>query len=399
MNLNEFTFFNPNRISYGVKKLDQTITKEIKRTKKSHAFLATDSGLVQTGMVDRISKLLKDQGVAVHVFSDVEPNPHAGTVMRGVSEYKEHGCDFLLAVGGGSPMDFAKAVGVAVSHEGSVLDYVYGREPIVHKLPLLICVPTTVGTGSEVTSVAVITDEQQERKYVLASPFLTPNLAIVDPTLTLTLPRHVVAATGMDAFVHAIESYTSTLANPITDGIALQAIKMLKEHLLPSYAHPSNMESRSQIHLASTMAGIAFNTAGLGVVHACSHPMSAVFQVPHGLANAIILPKAIEYNLISNYKKYADIARILDSSLNAVSDEQAANALFDLLEKFNEQLDIPTDFSYIEGVEPEHLEVLTHDALHDQLTIPMNPRKVEKTDIEKIYKTLIPQFNKELANY
>lgn len=387
-----FNFSNSTRILYGEHKLDPFLLKELKRQNKRSAFLATDPGLVQTGIIERIEQLLHDQGISVHIFSDVSPNPKASSVRKGALEYQEANCDFILAIGGGSPMDFAKAVGVVVSHGGDVLDYVVDQKPIKHSLPFLVCVPTTAGTGSEVTSVAVVTDEQQERKLVLASPLIGPDVAIIDPILTATLPRHIVATTGMDAFVHAIESYTSINANPFTDSLALQSMKMLKEHLPASYAHAFNSDSRAQVQIASTMAGVAFNAAGLGLVHACSHPMSALFQVPHGLANAIILPKATEYNVISNVKKYADIARILNPNLVNSDDETAAYTIVDLIEKFNNQLDLPKDFSYLKEVTPAHLEKLVNDAMQDQLTIPLNPRKVEKEDVEQIYKKLLPQL-------
>ncbi|WP_054754197.1 iron-containing alcohol dehydrogenase family protein [Piscibacillus salipiscarius] len=263
----------------------------------------------------------------------------------------------------------------------------------------MICVPTTAGTGSEVTSVAVVTDEQQERKMVLASPLIGPDVAIVDPILTASLPRHMVAATGMDAFVHALESYTSINANPFTDSLALQSMKMLKEHLPASYAHSFNHESKEQVHIASTMAGVAFNAAGLGLVHACSHPMTALYKVPHGLANAIILPKVIDYNLIANKSKYADIARILKPELISCDDDSAASFLVEALEEFNKQLDIPRDFSYIEGVMPGDIDKLVHDALHDQLTIPLNPRKVNSHDVKQIYQKLLPQLNTDSVAY
>ena len=180
------------------------------------------------------------------------------------------------------------------------------------------------------TSVSVVTDTEKGRKFVVASPLLLPKYAIIDPEMTRTLPRHVVSSTAVDALVHALEAYVSVKANPLTDGLALQAIKMIKEYLPATYAHPDNLEARAQVHLASTIAGLAFGIGGVGLVHSCSHPMSARHNVPHGLANAILLPYVVEHNLIANYKRFADIARIFEPSLHQVSDRVAAEKLVDI---------------------------------------------------------------------
>src|SRR4051812_35480224 len=294
----------PTNVIFGVNSVEESLAVKIKEFNKLNVFIATDPGLVQAGIPDKIQSLLKENGIHSIVFSEIEPNPRAVTVMKGAQIYKSESCDMILAVGGGSAMDFSKAVGVMVSHPGHILDYRRGEKPVVNEIPTLFAIPTTVGTGSEVTNVAVVTDHEAGRKYIVASPVLAPKIAFVDPSLTISLPRHVVAATGIDALVHAIEAYVSMKATPITDGLALQAIKMLKENLPITYAQPENIEARSQVHLASCIAGMAFGLGGLGMVHSCSHPMSAVYHVPHGLANAILLPIVVKHNLIANFKKY-----------------------------------------------------------------------------------------------
>ncbi len=398
MYLSQQTFQSalPTNVIFGVNSVEESLAVIIKESNKSKVFIATDPGLVQAGIPGKIQSLLQENGIEAVIFSEIEPNPHAVTVMKGAEIYKEESCDMILAVGGGSAMDFSKAVGVMASHPGHILDYRRGEKPVVNEIPTLFAIPTTVGTGSEVTNVAVVTDHEAGRKYVVASPVLYPKIAFVDPVLTTSLPRHVVAATGMDALVHAIEAFTSVRATPITDGLALKAIKMLKNHLPASYAHPENIEARSQVHLASTVAGMAFSLGGLGLVHSCSHPMSAIYHVPHGLANAILLPYVMKHNLISNYEKYAEIARIFDPSLAFTNDKGAAEKLVDLLDDFNESLNIPKDFSVL-GIQftQEMVDRLAHDAMEDKGTIPNNPRKVFKEDVMKIYHQVLPLYQEE----
>lgn len=395
MNLSQQNFSSVllTNVIFGVNSVEESLVVKIKEYKKSNVFISTDPGLVQAGIPGKIQSLLKENGIQSIIFSEIEPNPHAVTVMKGAEIYRSESCDMILAVGGGSAMDFSKAVGVMASHPGHILDYRRGKKAVVHEIPTLFAIPTTVGTGSEVTAISVVTDHEAGRKYVVVSPELAPKIAFVDPSLTTSLPRHVVAATGMDALVHAIESYTSVRSTPIADGLALQAIKMIKEHLPPSYAHPDNIEARSQVHLASTIAGMAFGFAGVALVHSCSHPMSAIYHVPHGLANSIILPYVMEHNLISNYKKYADIARIFDPSLAFENDQFAAEQLVDLLKEFNEGLNIPKDFSYL-GIQftKDMVDRLAHDAMDDKGTIPNNPRKVVKEDVIQIYNKVLPLY-------
>jgi alcohol dehydrogenase class IV len=389
----------PTNVKFGLDIVKTELAREIRIENKRKVFIATDAGLVKAGLIERITDHLTKNEIDSFVFSEVEPNPHAESVMCGASQYTQESCDMIVAIGGGSSMDFAKAVGVMVTHPGHILDYRRGQKAIINHIPLLFAIPTTVGTGSEVTAVAVVTDLNVGRKYVVASPFIIPKIAFVDPSLTASLPKHHVSATGIDALVHAIESYTSVRATPISDGLALQAVRMIKDHLPASYANQENLEARSQIHLASTIAGMSFGLAGLGLVHSCSHPMSAVYNVAHGIANAIFLPYVIEYNLISNMKKYADISRIFNPELVLKNDQAAAHELVDLLRTFTASVDIPKDFSYLEiEVTDEVIDRLADDAMDDKGTIPANPRKVYKEDVVKIYNQVFPRKGGILEN-
>jgi len=380
----------PTKIVFGVNCVNNSLVEKIKELKFSKVFVSTDPGLVKSGTIDKVIKLLNDNKIDTTVFSEVEANPYAETIMKGSESYKQESCEMIIAIGGGSPMDFAKAVAVVVSNPGHILDYRRGEKTIENETPLIIAIPTTVGTGSEVTHVSVVTDSEKGRKFVIASPLIMPEYAFIDPLMTTTLPRHVVAETGADALVHAIEAYTSVRANPITDGLAIQVVKMISQYLPESYAHPGNLEARSQIHLASTMAGMAFGLAGVGLVHSCSHPMSARYRVAHGLANAVLLPYVMDYNLISNYKKYADLARVFDSSLVLKSDKYAAESFPKILRDLTESIGIPRDFRVLNiEFSDEMINQLAEDALNDVGTIPNNPRKVEKQDIVQIYKKVL----------
>jgi len=379
------------KIKFGINVIDKELAASIIQEKKKKVFIVTDKGLIQAGVIDRIVNLLHEQGIETAIFSDVGANPTAESVMVGLSAYNQEDCDMILAVGGGSALDFAKALGVVASNPGHILDFRRGGKPITNSIPLLFALPTTIGTGSEVTAVAVITDTTSDRKVGIVSPLLIPDTVFVDPSLTSKLPRNHVAATGLDAFVHSIEAYTSIRANPLTDGLAMQAMKMILEYLPKTYAHPDDAEARSQVHLASTIAGLAFASSGLGLVHSCSHPMSALYKVPHGLANAIFLPFVLSHNLISNQKKYADIARMFDKKLVFEEDAVAAQKLVPLVRMFLDGLDIPKDFHYMsERFTDDMIDRMAEDAMSDVAPTLANPRKVYKEDVIKIYKLALP---------
>ncbi|WP_085524496.1 iron-containing alcohol dehydrogenase family protein [Tuberibacillus sp. Marseille-P3662] len=378
-------------LKFGLNIVQQELANSVKQVNGKKVFIVTDKGLIDSGVVDNVTNPLAEAGIDYYVFSDVQPNPTADSVMAGVEMYEKEAADMIVMIGGGSAIDFAKALAVGATHSGFVLDYTAGRKPIEDKLPPLFAIPTTIGTGSEVTRVSVITDAEAGRKLVLVSPNIIPKTVFVDPTLTLGLPRQHVAATGSDTLVHAIEAYVSLPANPFTDGIALQAIRMVMDHLPQTYAHAANVEARAQVHLASTLAGMAFSLSGLGLVHSLSHPMSARYGVPHGLANAIILPSILDHNLPANPKKYADVARMFDPKLVLESESKAAGSLMPLVRDFLSSLDIPESFSYL-GVDftEDKVEQLAEDAMNDTTALT-NPRKAVKDDIIKIYNKVLPE--------
>ncbi len=356
----------------------------------SKIFIATDPGIVSSGILNKVLKILDDSSIKCEIFSEVEPNPLDVTVMKGTAIYIEENCELIIALGGGSAMDFAKGVSAVVGNGGHILDYRRGKKTLQKKCPTIIAIPTTVGTGSEVTPVSVITDPQAKRKYIIASPYIQPQYAMVDPTLTYTLPAHIVASTGMDALVHAIESYTSNAANPFSESFSIQAIKMLVKNLPTSYKDNEDREARAQVHLASTLAGFAFNYGKLGIVHSCSHPMSARYGVPHGIANAVILPYVLEFNKVTNIEKFAEIARIFDPSLKDVDEREAANQVSKVVHRFNAQLNIPSTFSHLK-IDFTHSMIaeLARDAMDDVGTFPFNPRKASLDEVVSIYQKVL----------
>lgn len=325
-------------------------------------------------------------------FTEVNPNPETQAVHKGREIYIHGRCEAVVAVGGGSSIDAGKAISVSTVNEGDINNYGRGKRSIAGPIPPLFMIPTTAGTGSEVTNVAVISDPERNKKFVLASPYLYPTCAFIDPILTYSLPQKFIAATGMDALVHSIESYVNNRAQPISDALALEAIKMLRRNLPVSYADPSNEDAKAQVLLASTIAGLSFSMSGTALVHSMSHPVTAWFGVPHGLANAIILPYVIEFNLIANYEKYAEVAYLFDDSLRQLPSYQAAERLIDCLKEFSRKLNIPKDFSYLTiKVTKESIDNLTIDALNERGTFPNNPRKATKDEVSTLYQLLFPQ--------
>jgi len=375
---------------YGIDAMENNLPHLINQEKASKVFIVTDRGIVDSGILEKMTNLLSRQNLDYYVFSEVEPNPLTTTVMKAKELYLVEKCELIIALGGGSSMDLAKAVSAVVGNGGHIMDYRRGKKFLENAGPKIIAVPTTVGTGSEVTTVAVITDFEAKRKYMVSSSLIQPQYAIVDPLLTYTLPKKIVATTGMDALVHAIESYTSNAKTSFSEGVSMQAIKMLVKYLPSSYHDESNHEARAQVHLASTLAGIGFQYGKLGMIHSCSHPMTARHGVEHGQANAVILPYVIQYNHVINDERFAEIARVFDPSLHTVKDREASRNLSTIIHQFNRNLDIPDNFHYLNvDFSTEMIEQLAEDAMNDVGTFPFNPREATKEDVISIYNQVL----------
>ena len=285
------------------------------------AFVVADKGVVAAGLLAPVVEGLGPAVEVAGVLDDVPPNSSLRVVTSGAEAVRAAGADVIVAVGGGSPLDTAKGIALLATYGGSIPEY-EGYNVIPGKLMPLVAVPTTAGTGSEVTSIAVILDEDENRKISLVSRYLYPDLAVLDPELTLTLPPRLTAATGMDALSHAIETYVSTENNPFSDSLALAAIDMISTHLRDAVQSGNDIDARGQMLLASTMAGIAFSNSLLGVVHAIAHAVGAKFPVHHGTLNAIILPHGMQYNSVVAPERYVRIARAMGVNLGGRSDEE-----------------------------------------------------------------------------
>ena len=316
----------------------------------NHVLLVTDPGVKNAGLLDSIYASLEQAGIRYDEIADVKPNPRSEDVNRAAQLYRGKGIDGVLAVGGGSAMDAAKAISVLLTHDGIVEDY-EGAFALKNAVLPIVAIPTTAGTGSEVTFFSVITDTRRQFKMSLLDYRIGPVLALLDSDITATLPPHIAAATGMDALTHAIEAYTGKPANPISDGLALHAIRLIAQHLKPAVQEPDNREAREQMLIASLIAGMAFGNADIASVHCISEAIGGMYDTPHGIGNAIFLPFVFSHNRDADLRRHADVAYALgiDPNLSAVD---AAQAGVDQLFRMNRELGIPR-FADVAGVREE----------------------------------------------
>ncbi len=311
------------RILYGPRSVRE-VGFEASKLGGTRAVIVTDKVLRKVGLAQKVADGLEGSGVTlVGIFDDVPPNSEVRVVEQGAAYAREAGCDLLIALGGGSVLDTAKGMNMLLAEGGSLLDY-EGAGLLTRPLGPFIAIPTTAGTGSEVTLAAVIRDEAQGLKLIFNSPFMMPDVAILDPELTLSLPPGLTAATGMDALTHAIEAIVSTAAQPLSDALAIGAIRLITANLRQAVHHGNDLEARGSMLLASNMAGIAFSNALLGIVHAMAHPCGGRYGVPHGVANSILLPYGMEYNLPACAPLLADVAAALGGDTRGMDDETAA---------------------------------------------------------------------------
>jgi 4-hydroxybutyrate dehydrogenase len=371
-------FNYPTRILFGQGVIED-LAAEVKALGGRRPLLVTDSGLMKTDIPGRIQKILKGNGLEPAVFSDVSPNPTDGQVDAGAAAFSAHGADFIVAVGGGSPLDAGKAVQIRIHHQEplEVYDDLKGGDAkITGELPPLIAVPTTAGTGSEVSRSAVITIASVDRKVVLFSPRLMPQVAVCDPELTYGLPPRITAETGMDALSHNLEAYLSKGYHPMADAIAMLGICMAVDNLPVAVANGQDVEARQEMMMASTMGATAFQK-GLGVIHSLAHPLSSVAGVSHGLANAVMMPQALRFNAEATPDRVADVAAALGSE--DVSGEGAAQAVIELCR----QIGLPTRLGEA-GVTKEMIPRLTEKAMQDGCHT-CNPRECQPGDMERLF--------------
>jgi choline dehydrogenase len=343
-------------------------------------FLVTDKGVVGAGLAETALGHLED---AV-VFDEVRPNPDIELVARASAAYLEAGCDGLVALGGGSSMDTAKSVGVEVVHGGSIREYEYGGTPIAARIPPLVAVPTTAGTGSEATLWAVITDHERKIKFnVGGTPLIGAHVALIDPELTLGLPPAITAATGMDALSHAIECYTCDYHQPFNDAVALLAIELVGRWLRVAYEDGGNLEARTNMAHAATLGGLAYGTESAGAAHAMSQSAGGVHECPHGALTARVLGPVCEYNAPAAPERYARVAQGLDVELHGVSTLDAALLGVEKVYRLTDDVGIPTMEEL--GFSEEEIPMLARIAYEDPQTIG-NPREVDIAGYEEIYR-------------
>lgn len=337
------------------------------------------------GFLQRIEDNLKEAGLEVRVFDGVESDPSVETVMKGAEAMRDFEPDWIVGLGGGSPIDAAKAMWIFYEHP----DFTFKEAIVPFGLPKLrnkakfIAIASTSGTATEVTAFSVITDYGEKIKYPLADFEITPDIAIVDPELAETMPKKLVAYTGMDAMTHAIEAYVSTIADNFTDPLALKAIDMVRTYIKRSY--DGDMEARAEMHDAQCLAGMAFSNVSLGIVHSMAHKIGGVFHVPHGCANAILLPAVIQFNKVTAKNRFVEIAKMLHLSGN--NDDELVDSLVMLIRKLNEELNIPKTFKEYGVGESEfkaNVKYMSKNAVIDACTAT-NPRKVDEDLIEAIY--------------
>jgi alcohol dehydrogenase len=376
-----FTVHQSPRVVFGVG-VAQQVGEEVALLGTSRALVVTDAGLVRTEIPGVITRSLDAAGVAWTLFADVEPNPSLETVEKGVGLYRESACDGILAVGGGSPIDAAKAIGILATNGGAMRDYFDGKK-VERPLPPLIAVPTTCGTGSEVTQFAVITDTEKHFKLGIGSPFNIPRVAVVDPSLLAKLPAKMIASTGMDALCHAIESYTSRLAQPVSDALNLHAIRMIARHLRPAVAN-GNLADLGGMAMASMLAGMGFNNTRTTLVHAMSHAVTAHANVPHGVANAILVPYVLEFNLIGNPEKHADLAAALGEDTDGLSPMEAARLAVGAVQELADDVGIPHSLREV-GVTDAMIESLADDAMKSG-GVALNPRRPSRQEVVALYR-------------
>ncbi len=359
------------------------VGKQAKIIGGSKALVVTDKPLVELGIVDKVVKLLNDEGVETVIFDTVMPNPTDQNVHEGAALYKKENCDMIVAVGGGSPIDSAKGIGILVNNGGSIRDY-EGLDKSKNPMPPFIAVNTTAGTASEMTRFTIITDTDRHIKMAIVDWHVTPTVSINDPELMVSMPPSLTAATGMDALTHAIEAYVSTIATPVTDSAAIKAIELIGKYLRPAVANGNNMEARDKMAYAEFLAGMAFNNASLGHVHAMAHQLGGFYDLPHGVCNAILLPHVEKFNQIACPERFVDIAKALGENVEGLSVMEAGDKALESIKRLSKDVGIPSGLKEL-GVKEEDLPILADNALKDACGLT-NPRIATKEDIIQIYK-------------
>lgn len=345
-----------------------------------HVFIVTGPNIIRAGWVKDITGSLDEVGIRHTVFDSITPNPRDNEVMTGAERYREAGCDAILAIGGGSPIDCAKGIGLVVSNGKHILEF-EGVDNVPVPPPPMICIPTTAGTGADVSQFAIINDTGRRVKIAIVSKMIVPDIALVDPVPLTTLSPELTAHTGMDAITHSVEAYVSNASSPVTDIQALESIRLMKDHLLPAYKQPESVAERYHTMLGSLLAGLAFSNASLGAVHAMAHSLGGYSDLPHGECNALLLEHVAGFNYAACPGRYDAIGAILQAGEREPVNGRDGIVL--ALRSLRESVGITDRLSDL-GVVKKDLPKLAKKAIHDPC-LATNPRKMTVADIEKIY--------------
>ncbi len=385
--MNRITLFRTTpRIVMGLGAL-KNLAAEVGALKAKKILIVTDQGLIDAGLVSQIQEVLDKAGIQNAFFKDVETDPRYEIVADCVAKIRSEDADLIVGFGGGSPIDIAKVSAVMATNEGPISEY-FGIDLVPQPgLPTII-IPTTAGTGSEVTPIAILSDHTEKLKKGIVSSYLFPSVALLDPELTLGLPPDVTAATGMDALIHAIESYTSKNASSLSDLLASQAMNLISRNIRTAFADGSNLTARSNMLEGSLLAGMAFCNAGVTAVHAFAYPIGAEFHIPHGVANSIMLTPVMEFNKLGNLEKFARIADYLGENTAGLSTRDAANTAVEAMRNLAADLKIPGHLSEF-GIEEKHIPELAEGVMKVTRLLANNPRYLTRQDAEDIYRRVL----------
>lgn len=381
--ISNFEFVLPTRIVYGKGSIEK-LPDEIRKMNHKKPLIVTDKGLIAAGIAKKITDILEQSNIEYAVFDGIQPNPRDTTVMKAAQFARDNDVDMLIAIGGGSSIDTAKAAGILIKEGGVINDY-EGLDTVSRPITDLIAIPTTAGTGSEVTFWSVITDTKRHYKMSIGSPLVAAKLALVDPELVETLPASTVAATGMDALTHAIEGYTCRLSEPITDACGIYAIQMIGENIREA-VYSDSSDARGKMLLASLIAGICFGNSDIAGVHCMGEAMGGLYDMPHGLSMAIMLPHVMEYNYVACLDKFVNIARALGENIEGLDKRTAAHKAVDAVYKLNEDLQIPT-FRQVGGRQEDIEELARRSSVN--VSVDSNPRKADVEAFRKMFEAAI----------
>ena len=375
-----------NEVSYHGKGAILSVTEEAKRRGFKKAFLCSDPDLIKFNVTKKVTDLLDKEALPYEIYSEIKANPTIENVQGGVAAFKNSGADYIIAIGGGSSMDTAKAIGIIIANPAfEDVRSLEGLSATTKPSVPIFAIPTTAGTAAEVTINYVITDVEKKRKFVCVDPHDIPVVAFVDPDMMSSMPKGLTASTGMDALTHAIEGYTTKGANTITDMFNLKAIELIAQSLRG--AVENTPEGREGMALGQYLTGMGFSNCGLGIVHSMAHGLGALYDTPHGVANAIILPAVMEYNKDAVGEKLRDVAKAMGvADTEKMSKEEYQKAAIDAVKKLAEDVGIPKDLKNI--VKPEDVDFLSQSAMDDACR-PGNPRDPKLEDIQELFKNLL----------